>query len=230
MYSGFVRCRDVNNIEYDKRIFAKNLNSIMEECDRTPSDIVNLLGVSKSTVSSWRNGEKMPRMDKIEALANYFGCLKSDLIEQKSLRAPEVTEDTVIFPVIGEIAAGYDYPAYEDWSGDTVEIPKSYLHGRSRDDFFVLSVKGDSMYPQYMDGDKVLILKQSTMNRSGEIGAIIYDGDMATLKKIEYVDGEDWVKLIPINPEYTPKTIRNEDLEQCHVLGIPRLLVREIEQ
>lgn len=217
-------------MEYDKRIFAKNLNSIMEGCDRTPSDIVNLLGVSKSTVSSWRNGEKMPRMDKIEALANYFGCLKSDLIEQKSLRAPEVTEDTVIFPVIGEIAAGYDYPAYEDWSGDTVEIPKSYLHGRSRDDFFVLSVKGDSMYPQYMDGDKVLILKQSTMNRSGEIGAIIYDGDMATLKKIEYVDGEDWVKLIPINPEYTPKTIRNEDLEQCHVLGIPRLLVREIEQ
>lgn len=217
-------------MEYDKRIFAKNLNSIMEECDRTPSDIVNLLGVSKSTVSSWRNGEKMPRMDKIEALANYFGCLKSDLIEQKSLRAPEVTEDTVIFPVIGEIADGYDYPAYEDWSGDTVEIPKSYLHGRSRDDFFVLSVKGDSMYPQYMDGDKVLILKQSTMNRSGEIGAIIYDGDMATLKKIEYVDGEDWVKLIPINPEYTPKTIRNEDLEQCHVLGIPRLLVREIEQ
>lgn len=217
-------------MEYDKRIFAKNLNSIMEECDRTPSDIVNLLGVSKSTVSSWRNGEKMPRMDKIEALANYFWCLKSDLIEQKSLRAPEVTEDTVIFPVIGEIAAGYDYPAYEDWSGDTVEIPKSYLHGRSRDDFFVLSIKGDSMYPQYMDGDKVLILKQSTMNRSGEIGAIIYDGDMATLKKIEYVDGEDWVKLIPINPEYTPKTIRNEDLEQCHVLGIPRLLVREIEQ
>ena len=217
-------------MEYDKRIFAKNLNSIMEECDRTPSDIVNLLGVSKSTVSSWRNGEKMPRMDKIEALANYFGCLKSDLIEQKSLRAPEVTEDTVIFPVIGEIAAGYDYPAYEDWSGETVEIPKSYLHGRSRDEFFVLSVKGDSMYPQYMDGDKVLILKQNTMNRSGEIGAIIYDGDMATLKKIEYVDGEDWVKLIPINPEYTPKTIRNEDLEQCHVLGIPRLLVREIEQ
>ena len=217
-------------MEYDKRIFAKNLNSIMEECDRTPSDIVNLLGVSKSTVSSWRNGEKMPRMDKIEALANYFGCLKSDLIEQKSLRAPEVTEDTVIFPVIGEIAAGYDYPAYEDWSGETVEIPKSYLHGRSRDDFFVLSIKGDSMYPQYMDGDKVLILKQSTMNRSGEIGAIIYAGDMATLKKIEYVDGEDWVKLIPINPEYTPKTIRNEDLEQCHVLGIPRLLVREIEQ
>lgn len=72
-----------------------------------------------------------------------------------------------------------------------------------------------------MDGDKVLILKQSTMNRSGEIGAIIYDGDMATLKKIEYVDGEDWVKLIPINPEYTPKTIETRTWSNAMFLAFP---------
>lgn len=200
----------------------------------TQDELAARIHTTKQTIHKYENGiiTNIPS-SKIEAIANALNTTPDYLMgweEPTSLRAPEVTEDTVIFPVIGEIAAGYDYPAYEDWSGETVEIPKSYLHGRSRDDFFVLSVKGDSMYPQYMDGDKVLILKQSTMNRSGEIGAIIYDGDMATLKKIEYVDGEDWVKLIPINPEYTPKTIRNEDLEQCHVLGIPRLLVREIEQ
>ena len=61
------------------------------------------------------------------------------------------------------------------------------------------------MYPLYMDGDKVLILKQSTLNRSGEIGAILYNGDNATLKKVEYVEGEDWMKLVPVNPEYPPK-------------------------
>lgn len=200
----------------------------------TQDELAARIHTTKQTIHKYENGiiTNIPS-SKIEAIAKALHSSAAYLMgweEPTSLRAPEVTEDTVIFPVIGEIAAGYDYPAYEDWSGETVEIPKSYLHGRSRDDFFVLSVKGDSMYPQYMDGDKVLILKQSTMNRSGEIGAIIYDGDMATLKKIEYVDGEDWVKLIPINPEYTPKTIRNEDLEQCHVLGIPRLLVREIEQ
>lgn len=210
------------------------IRRLREDKDISQEELARRCGYSsRSTISKIEKGERNLTGDKIQVIADVLGVRPSYLMdgeEPTSLRAPEVTEDTVIFPVIGEIAAGYDYPAYEDWSGETVEIPKSYLHGRSRDDFFVLSVKGDSMYPQYMDGDKVLILKQSTMNRSGEIGAIIYDGDMATLKKIEYVDGEDWVKLIPINPEYTPKTIRNEDLEQCHVLGIPRLLVREIEQ
>lgn len=210
------------------------IRRLREDKDISQEELARRCGYSsRSTISKIEKGERNLTGDKIQVIADVLGVRPSYLMdgeEPTSLCAPEVTEDTVIFPVIGEIAAGYDYPAYEDWSGETVEIPKSYLHGRSRDDFFVLSVKGDSMYPQYMDGDKVLILKQSTMNRSGEIGAIIYDGDMATLKKIEYVDGEDWVKLIPINPEYTPKTIRNEDLEQCHVLGIPRLLVREIEQ
>ena len=40
--------------------------------------------------------------------------------------------------------------------------------------FFVLCIKGDSMYPQYQDGDKVLILRQSTVNYSGDVGAVIY--------------------------------------------------------
>ena len=73
-----------------------------------------------------------------------------------------------------------------------------------------------------------MILKQSTMNRSGEIGAIIYEDELVTLKKIEYVYGENWLKLIPINPNHPPKLIENEELEHCRVIGIPKLLVREL--
>lgn len=144
------------------------------------------------------------------------------------LKSPQITTNTVTFPVVGTIAAGYDELAVEDWSGETVQIPESYLKGRKKEDFFVLSVHGDSMYPLYLDGDKVLILKQSTLNMSGEIGAILYDGDIATLKKVEYITGEDWMKLIPINPLYPPKEIKGADLERCRVLGIPKLLIREI--
>lgn len=70
--------------EYDKKIFAKNLNKYMSENNKKPKDLCLLLNVSKSTVSSWCNAEKIPRMDKIEILAKYFGILKSDLIEEKS--------------------------------------------------------------------------------------------------------------------------------------------------
>ena len=85
------------------------------------------------------------------------------------------------------------------------------------------------MYPIYMDGDKVLVLRQSTLNRSGEIGAVLYEGENATLKKVEYVKGENWMRLVPINPEFKPKTIEGAALEQCLVLGVPRLLVRDIK-
>ena len=141
----------------------------------------------------------------------------------------DTTDDFALFPVIGDIAAGYDKIAVEDWQGETVCIPNYYLKGRSKEDFLVLCVKGDSMYPTYQDGDKVLILRQNSLDYSGQIGAVIYD-DCATLKKVEYKKGEDWLKLIPVNPVYPPKRIENEELERCIVLGVPKLLIREINE
>ena len=141
----------------------------------------------------------------------------------------DTSEDFTLFPVIGDIAAGYDKIAVEDWQGETVCIPNYYLKGRTKADFLVLCVKGDSMYPMYQEGDKVLILRQNSLDYSGQIGAVIYD-DCATLKKVEYKKGEDWLKLIPVNPVYPPKRIENEELERCIVLGVPKLLVREINE
>lgn len=82
------------------------------------------------------------------------------------------------------------------------------------------------MYPLYQAGDKVLILKQEYIENSGDIGAVMYDNECATLKKVEIFD--KMIRLVPINPEYQPKTIRGNDLEQYRVLGVPRLLIREI--
>lgn len=141
-----------------------------------------------------------------------------------------ISEDTVAFPVIGELAAGYDMFANEEYDMlDSIEIPLSYLKGRPKEDFFVLKIHGSSMYPMYMNNDKVLIKKTPTLNRSGDVGVVQYE-DYATLKKVEFVSGEDWMKLIPINPTYEPKTIVGEDLNHCRIIGIPVLLVREIEQ
>ncbi len=147
-----------------------------------------------------------------------------------SSRSPKVTNEYTTFPVIGEIAAGYNYPAIEDWSGETVDIPNSFFNGRRKDDFFVLRVKGDSMYPTYQDGDCVLVRKQTTLNYSGEVGAILYDDDLATLKRVEYKEGENWLKLIPINPAFPPERIEGEKLDHCRVIGLPVYLVRKINE
>lgn len=202
-----------------------------KELGLTLADIAKRMGVSEATVQRWESGNiKTLRHGRLGQLAEILNVSPIVLLDvDEKLPSPHVTTDVVSFPVIGSIAAGYEHIADENWSGDTVDIPLSYLKGRSKEDYFVLSVDGDSMYPLYQNGDKVLILKQSTLNRSGDIGAILYDDEKATLKKVEYVPGENWLKLLPVNPTYQPQTIVGEALEHCRIIGIPKLLIREIE-
>ena len=72
-----------------KEVFAKNLKKYMELNRKSRREVCAALGYSYFTFSDWVNGKKMPRMDKVEQLANYFGILKSDLIEEKIETAPE---------------------------------------------------------------------------------------------------------------------------------------------
>ena len=72
-----------------KEVFAKNLKKHMDFNGKSRREVCQDLGYSYFTFSDWVNGKKMPRMDKVEQLANYFGILKSDLIEDKKETAPE---------------------------------------------------------------------------------------------------------------------------------------------
>lgn len=69
----------------NKKIFASNLNHYMKINGKSRREICEALGLSYYTFTDWVNGKKFPRMDKVEMLADYFGILKSDLIEDKSL-------------------------------------------------------------------------------------------------------------------------------------------------
>ena len=67
----------------NKSIFAENLKKYMAQKHVTRREVCADLGFSYYTFSDWVNGKKYPRMDKVEMLAEYFGILKSDLIEEK---------------------------------------------------------------------------------------------------------------------------------------------------
>jgi transcriptional regulator with XRE-family HTH domain len=86
-----------DDIMDNKIIFATNLVKYMSLYDKSRSDLANDLGFSYYTVTDWVKGKKYPRMDKIEMLADYFGILKSDLIEEdeknKNSSAIQLTED-----------------------------------------------------------------------------------------------------------------------------------------
>lgn len=211
-------------------IFKDVLKSLRKAAHLSQSQLAEKLGLAPSTVGNYEQGTRIPDYETLELIADFFNVNMDLLFDRseirKELKYPVISDSIVSFPVIGELAAGYEHIAIEDWSGETIEIPESYLKGRRREDYLVLSVKGDSMYPHYQNGDKVLILKQDCINESGDIAAVIYNGEYATLKKVEYK--KDAVRLVPLNPEYMPKEISGADLEQFKIIGIPRLLVREI--
>ena len=225
-------------------MIGKRIKERRKELNLTLEQLADTLGFNKSTLQRYEAGKivkiKLPVLQSIakelRVDPNWL-ALKTDekseyVVKTDSnlrLYPPTLTEEYVTFPVVGEIAAGYESIAVEDWSGEKVDIPASYLKGREIADFFVLGVKGNSMFPEYREGDKVLILKQSTLNYSGQVGAIIYNDDYATLKKVEYKDGEDWMNLVPINPSVETQRIEGVELERCKVLGIPRMLIRDIK-
>lgn len=66
--------------EYAK-IIGANLRRVMSENGKTQADLVRDLKISKTTLSSWMNGKRTPRMPKIDLLCHYFNCARSDLME-----------------------------------------------------------------------------------------------------------------------------------------------------
>lgn len=215
-----------------KSTFKDRLNDALRYKNMKASELSRLSKVNEGAISQYRKGSYKAKQDTIEKLANALNVsipwlMGADVpMQPLNLIPPTVTTDVVTFPVLGSIAAGYEEVANEDWSGGVIDIPKKYLKGRNKNDFFVLEVHGNSMYPLYHEKDKVLILKQNYIEKNGDVGAVIYDGECATLKRVDVFD--DMVKLSPVNPEYQPKELKGADMELYHILGVPRMLIREI--
>lgn len=221
--------------------FNERLNEVMVEKNISSAELCRRTGIPKSAMSQYRSGSFSPKADRIYIIAKALNVSEAWLMgynvpqerEASNGRVvkfnyPEISEEYVEYPVIGDVAAGFDKIAIEDWTEDTIKIHPDFLKGKPREDYFVLRVRGDSMYPLYLDGDKVLVRRQNAVDYSGQIAVIIYGEDYGTIKKVEY--RKDSVALIPINPQYAPEIITDLNTETFEILGIPALLVREIEE
>lgn len=79
--------------EWSKQVFSRNLRQFIADSGKTQKEIADAVGVSAPTLNEWVSGKKFPRIDKIQKLADYFGILKSDLIEEKLTEEKEKDND-----------------------------------------------------------------------------------------------------------------------------------------
>ena len=68
----------------NKETMAKNLKYYIAKSGKDRRELAETWGFPYSTVTEWINGRKYPRIDRIEVMAEYFGILKSDLIEERT--------------------------------------------------------------------------------------------------------------------------------------------------
>ena len=141
------------------------------------------------------------------------------------LAGDPASAEVISFPVVGSICAGYGGLAQEEYTGDTEELPRSMLHGYPREELLVFRVSGDSMYPRFLDGDRVLVHAQPSVD-DGDVAVVCYNGDEATLKRV--YSYKDRIELVPYNPEYNTKRIEGADMVQVHVFGKVIKLIRDV--
>ena len=76
-----------NKTDFDsKMIFANNLKRYLQLTGKTQKEVAAAIGVTTGNFCDWMNCRSYPRMEKLQALADYFGIKKADLLD-------ELTED-----------------------------------------------------------------------------------------------------------------------------------------
>ncbi len=69
-----------------REIFIKNLRYIMEKKGITQADICRELKIPSATISNWCTGQRYPRIDKMQQLADMLGVTFSTLTTEHGLQ------------------------------------------------------------------------------------------------------------------------------------------------
>lgn len=175
-----------------------------KELGITQTEFAYKLGLnSKTSVSLMENGKIDISRTRILQIAKILDMNPSELLGYSEENIGHIIPPIRV-NIHGTIPAGVPLESIEeiiDWE----EIPWEW--GRGDKQYIGLKVRGDSMYPKYLNGDTVLILITPDCD-SGDDCAVYVNGYDATLKQvIKNVDGS--ITLNPLNTNYLPQTYKN---------------------
>lgn len=148
-----------------------------------------------------------------------------DVPKENIIKKDYSSKSAIVF-VYGTIPAGVPIECIEDII-DTEEISIDILKDGKQ--YFGLKIKGDSMYPEYLDGD-ILILEKVEDCESGDDCVVMVNGNDGTFKRVFKNEEQKTITLQPLNmnlgkdgrPLYEPITFTNEQIENLpvRIIGI----------
>ena len=184
-------------------MFCDILKHLRKKNGYTQIELGRVLGISKSAVSMYEMGERMPDYEMMKSISALFNVSMDYLYDQQN------TSPTRI-PVYGSVAAGIPLEAIQDIE-DYEEITEDMARSGK---YAALKIKGNSMLPRFTEGDVVIVRLQDDVD-TGDIAIVMVNGDEATCKKIKKTP--EGVMLISTNPDYEPMFYSNKEIADLPV-------------
>ena len=202
--------------------FQNRLKKAMNIRNIKQIELVEKTGLDKTLINKYLAGISNARQQKLTKLAdaldvNEVWLMGYDVPMQRDLTiGTSLASNSAVVFVYGTIPAGIPMECIEDII-DTEEIPVEMLKGGKQ--YFGLKVKGNSMEPEYLDGD-TLILEKVDDCENGDDAVIMVNGNDGTFKRI--FKNESGIILQPLNPAYSPMVYSNEQIENLpiRIIGI----------
>lgn len=202
----------------------KKIKARREELGMSQEELATKLGYkSRSTINKIEMGKNDITQSKIQAFADALCTTPGYLMGFDNDNNKGESEDVVSVPIVGEVAAGMGCYADNNIIG-YMDIPDSWISGP--EEHVLLKVSGDSMIPEFMEDDLVLIRCQTSVD-SGSYAIAIIDDDNGVVKRVRY--GSDWIELQSLNPVYAPRLFEGEDVSRVRIFGLVRKIIRNYD-
>lgn len=186
------------------------------------TELASLLNVSQAALSGYETGKYEPDQNTLKRIAKILNTSIDYLLGAEKNSATEATKQSARINVYAKIPAGIPIEAIDDIV-DFEDIPYEMIKGGK--DYIGFKVQGSSMYPKYIEGDTVIVLRQPDCE-SGQDCVVYVNGYDATLKKV--VKQENGIWLQPLNPTYEPAFYPFDGENQITILGVVKQIRRDI--
>lgn len=207
--------------------FSNRLNEAIRINNIKPIELSEKTGIDKSKISSYMSGRYKAKQDGIYLLAKALNVSEAWLmgldvpmqrITTNIQPLDKETKSSAIVFIYGTIPAGVPMECIEDII-DTEEIDSDMLKGGKQ--YFGLKIKGDSMYPEYLDNDTIILEKVDDCE-SGDDCVVMVNGNDGTFKRV--FKNQNGIILQPLNNNYQPMIYTNEQIEELPVRVIGKVI------
>lgn len=193
--------------------FGEKLKALMKAKKINSIELAKMLKLTQLAISHWLNNKKKPNLEKAQELAQIFGVSVDYLLNNSSVMTNSAPFHNID---VFEMVAGFGTEGYLD-SDFRVEaqiaLPSEFLGSISPKYAKIIRCLGDSMEPEFSDGDYMMIEMLANRNYIKRAGIYLVRLDnIIYIKRAQFLPNND-IKLISINPNYPPFTASSTGYE-----------------